>query len=55
MMDRDKVSAYLLENGTATNILSSDPSLGIDIKELDSVSEEIGDVWDQLVDRELER
>lgn len=55
MMDGDKVSAYLLENGTATNILSSDPSLGIDIKELDSVSEEIGDIWDQLVDRELER
>ena len=55
MIPQESVSAYLLKDGTATNILSEDFSLGIDIKDLDAVSKEIGSTWDELVQREVSR
>lgn len=55
MIPQESVSAYLLTEGTATNILSDDYSLGIDIKDLDAVSKEIGSTWDELVQREVNR
>ena len=55
MIPQESVSAYLLKDGTATNILSDDYTLGIDIKDLDAVSKEIGSTWDDLVQREVNR
>lgn len=55
MIDGDNVTAYYLADGTATDILSKEPSLGIEIKDLDAVSDEIGSLWDNLLNRELKQ
>ncbi|MDD7438342.1 MAG: AAA family ATPase [Bacteroidales bacterium] len=54
MIDTKDVSAYLLVDGTASSLLT-DPAFGIEIKDLDVVSEEVNTIWEKLLDRELKQ